>query len=70
MRIDGKQAASEMTAGPAKTSQGELELFAILNGMGHQQIVHALIGNNEGQAIQKFEAFLAESPGGAHVHNA
>lgn len=69
MRVDGEQATLKMAAGTAEAAQGELKFFRVLNGMGQKQIVNTLIGNDEGEAVEKFKAFLAESSGGTDVHH-
>ena len=69
MRIDGEQAALKVTAGTAQAPQGELKFFGLLNGMSQKQIVNALIGSDKGEAVEKFEALLAEGSGGTNVHN-
>jgi len=37
--------------------------------MGQKQIVNALIRNHKGQAVEEFEALLAEGSGGSKVHD-
>lgn len=67
MRIDDQQAAVEVAPSPTQASQSELQFFGLRHGMGQQQVVKLLIGHYKGQAVEEFEAFLAESPGGAKV---
>lgn len=70
VRVDGKQAALKVPAGTAQAPQGKLKFFGLLKGMSEKKIVHALIGNHEGKAVEKFKAFLAEGPGSPNVHHA
>ena len=67
VRVDGEQVTLKVTAGTAQAPQGELKFFCVLNGMGQEQVVNALIGSNKGEAVEKFEALLAESSGGTSV---
>ncbi len=69
VRIDGEQATLKVAAGTTEATQGELKFFRLVNGMGQEQIVNALIGNNKGEAVEEFESFLAESSGGPDMHN-
>ena len=69
MRIDGQQAALKVAASPAEETEGELEFFGLLNGMGHEQIVNALIGNDKGKTVDEFKSFLAECSCRSNVHN-
>jgi len=41
----------------------------MLDGMGQEQVVNALIRNHKGQAVEEFETFLAEGSGGSKVHD-
>ena len=70
VRVDGQEATWKVAAGPTDAAQGELKVFGVRNGMGEQQIVNALIGGHEGQAIEEFEALLTEGSRGSQVHNA
>jgi len=58
-----------VAASPPQAAEGELKFFGLLDGMGHEEIVNALIGNNKGEAVEEFESFLAERTSGAHVHD-
>ena len=68
--IDGQQATLKVAAGTTQATQGELQFFRLLHGMGGEQIVQAGIGHDEGQAVEEFEALLAEGAGGTKVHHA
>jgi hypothetical protein len=69
VRIDGEQATLKVATGTTEATQGELKFFRLLDGMGQEQIVNALVGNDKGEAVEEFESFLAESSGGPQVHN-
>jgi hypothetical protein len=69
MRVDGQQATLKVATGPPEAAEGELKFFGLLDGMGHEQIVNALIGNNKREAVEEFEAFLTERTSGSHVHD-
>ena len=58
-----------MAAGTTQATQGELQFLGLLHGMGLQQIVQAGVGNDKGQAVEEFEALLAEGAGGTKVHH-
>ena len=67
--IDSEQAPLKVAAGTTEATQCELKFFGLLNGMSQKQIVNALIGNNEGKAVEKFEALLAERSGCTNMHH-
>ena len=69
VRIDGEQAARKVAAGTTQATQGELQFLRLLHGMGLEQIVQAGIGDDKGQAVEEFEALLAEGAGAAKVHH-
>jgi len=69
VRIDGEQAPLEVAAGTTEATERELKFFRLLNGMGQEQIVNALIGNNKGEAVEEFESLLAESSCGSQMDN-
>ncbi len=67
--IEGQQAALKVAAGTTQATQGELQFLRLLHGMGLEEIVNTLIGSDEGQAVEEFEALLGEGAGGAEVHD-
>ena len=48
---------------------GELQCFRRLHGMGLEEIVNTLIGSDEGQAVEEFEALWGEGAGSAEGHD-
>ena len=69
VRIDGDQMTLKVASGAAQAPQGELKLFRMLKGMGHEQVMDALIGNHEREAIEKFKALLAERSSRTNMYN-
>ena len=67
--IDGKQAALKVSAGTPEATQGKLKLFGLLKGMSQKQIMNALIRDNKGKPVEKFETLLTESSGRTNVHH-
>jgi hypothetical protein len=59
----------KVAAGTTEATEGELKFFRTCNGVGQEQIVNALIGNNKRESVEEFESFLAESSAGSQVHD-
>lgn len=69
VRVDDEQASVKVAASTTQASPSELKFFRVRHGMGQQQVVNALIGHHKGQAVEEFEALLAERAGSAKMHH-
>jgi hypothetical protein len=49
-----------LAAGTTQATQGELQFLRLLKGVSREQVVNALLGSDEGQAVEEFESLLGE----------
>jgi len=69
MRIDGQELTMEVPTSSTYATQRVLERFGLLDRMGIQQIMDALVGSDKWHAVEDLESFLAEAAGGAKMYD-
>ena len=61
MRIDGQKATDVMASGSPQQPEVELQGLGFGDAMGVKQIMHGLVGGDEGKPVDQFKAFLGEA---------